>query len=232
MLLAVLALPLAFSACSSDSDDEPPIPDEEISEYDFVGYWKEKNSEPEPLYLILNDDGSGATVEVYRSEVDNDPFTWKFRDDNLIITFEDGEQAKREVISISKTTLVLSDKKDKITFTRVKKSDIPDVDDEPGTSKVAVVGKWRGTVYEDGESLNDWVTIELGNDMSYKDYNNSGQLIGSGSYTYSRNTITVPSGYIGDDWGNTYTVTISGNNMTWSNATMKKWNCEYRFTKQ
>lgn len=112
-----------------------------------------------------------------------------------------------------------------------------DNDDEPSNPnddekpKVAVAGTWRGTVYEDGESLDDWVTIELGNDMSYKDYRN-GQLIGSGTYTYSGNTINIPSGYIGDDWGKTYTVTISGNSMKWTNETMKKWDCEYRFTKQ
>lgn len=233
MLLAVLALSLNFSACSSD-DDEPAIPEDEISESDFVGYWKEDPAEGETLYLILEDDGTGMEVVEDKYDVYSSSFTWRFRRGYLIVTDEEyNERIELEVVSISKTTMrYINDEGDEFTYKRVKKSDIPEVEYEPDVPEIEVAGKWRGTVYENGESLNEWVTVELGNNMSYKDYNAQGKLIGSGYFTYSGNTIKIPDGYISNDWGNTYTVTVSGKNMKWTNSTMKNWDCEYRFTKQ
>lgn len=230
MLFTILVCTFTFSSCSSDSDDEPPIQEDEISESDFVGYWKEKSSDPDPYFIILNADGSGSEVEIFHSEVESYSFKWEFRNGDLIIDYlEDNERIVNEVVSLSKSTMVVKNEDgDKITFTRVKASDVP----EQETTKVAVAGKWRGSVYEAGTCDNDWITIELGNDLSYKEYDD-GKLIASGKYSYSGNTITIPSKCaIAYDWGNRFQVTISGNSMKWTSSEMTKWNCEYRFDKQ
>lgn len=231
LLLAVFAATLVFSSCSSDNEkDEPIIPEEEITEGDFVGSWKEETTGKDALYIVLEAGGSGTYIDVYGSDIDNAPLTWRYRNKQITFTV-DGEITVWNVVSVSNSKMVLSGEEGQITFKRVKASDIPEPDD-PVQPSIAVAGKWSGDVYQKGEATGDPVSVELGNDMTYKEYNSRGQLIGSGKYTYSGNTITIPSGYISDDWGNRFTVTISGNRMKWTNSDMKKYNCEYIFVKQ
>lgn len=110
-------------------------------------------------------------------------------------------------------------------------------DDEPengNSSTSEIVGNWHGNVYADGEASDyDECTVELTASGIYKDYNKSGILVGNGTYSYDGNTITIPaSSLIAGNWGEKYTVTISGNTMIWKNASMTSFRAEYRFTKR
>lgn len=110
-----------------------------------------------------------------------------------------------------------------------------DNEDGPVGPESQIAGTWEGTVYYEDEGPSDYdrVKIVLGSDGSYKDYNNSGQLVGSGSFTFNGKSVTIPSTcYIADEWGDTYTVTISGKSMVWTNKLMDDWDCEYRFEKK
>lgn len=105
-------------------------------------------------------------------------------------------------------------------------------DENPLLTKIA--GTWVGEVHYDDGYTDGEVKVVLKADGSYSDYNEHGQLVGEGKYSYDGNTITVPAGcFVASDWGTSYTVTISGSKMTWTNSTMQQYHkAEYRFTKR
>ena len=108
-------------------------------------------------------------------------------------------------------------------------------EDEPVNSVMEkIAGTWQGTVfYNDGDDEGTTIRVELGADGSYKDYIN-GHLGGNGKYEYNGSQIVVPSDCaVANDWGTTYTVTISGSTMVWKNSSMSSYHgAEYRFTKK
>lgn len=121
-LLFFTALPIIMSSCGKEGSGDDPIPNEDIQLADFVGAWK--LNDPDPLYLILNSDGTGSTIEFDDESVFEESVVWDYNNRYLTIFLPDG-RVNMFVKKIAKSMMILTNDDEEYTYIRIKKTDIP-----------------------------------------------------------------------------------------------------------
>lgn len=121
-LLFFTALLIIMSSCGKEGSGDDPIPNEDIQLADFVGAWK--LNDPDPLYLILNSDGTGSTIEFDDESVFEESVVWDYNNRYLTIFLPDG-RVNMFVKKIAKSMMILTNDDEEYTYIRIKKTDIP-----------------------------------------------------------------------------------------------------------
>lgn len=108
MMLLIVTLSVSFTGCSDDEKDS--------KRSDLIGAWRSMDSDGGYTMYVFYSNGNGIFTEESDDTSDSDMFTYQLMDNMIMIRESDGDIVMLQIVSLSKTMLVVMDDGEYRTF--------------------------------------------------------------------------------------------------------------------